>query len=88
MANHKSAEKRNRQRIATTLRTRAARSHVRAVVAKARVAIAAGADDAAALVASACSLLDRAGSKNALPPKRAARHKSRLAAYLYRAQKG
>jgi small subunit ribosomal protein S20 len=87
MANHKSAEKRNRQRIVTTGRTRAIRSHVRSVVTQARVAIADGADNAVELVQRACSLLDRAGSKNALPPKRAARHKSRLAAYLHRAKK-
>ena len=88
MANHLSAEKRNRQRIVITARGRAVRSRVRSVVAKARLAIAEGADDAAALVQQACSLLDRAGSKNALPRKRTARSKSRLTAYLHRAQKG
>ena len=54
---------------------------------QARVAVAEGADDAAQLVHRACSLLDRAGSRNAIPGKRVARLKSRLAAQLHRAKK-
>ncbi|MBW2454972.1 MAG: 30S ribosomal protein S20 [Deltaproteobacteria bacterium] len=87
MANHKSAEKRNRQREVTTTRSRGVRSYVRTVLAQARIAVADGTDDAAKLVSRACSLLDRAGSRNAFPRKRVARLKSRLAASLHRAQK-
>jgi len=87
MANHKSAEKRNRQRTVITARGRAVRSHVRSVLAQARVAVDEGAEDAAKLVHRACSLLDRAGSRNAIPRKRVARLKSRLSAKLHRAKK-
>lgn len=79
MANHKSAEKRNRQRIVRTERGRAIRSRVRTALKAARLAISEGRDDAAALVVKAQSLLDRAASKNVVPKNRAARLKSRLA---------
>ena len=84
MTNHKQAEKRNRQRVRRTGRNRAVRSTLRGVLRAARVAISEGADDAAALAKQATSLLDRAGSKNALPRKRTARLKSRLASALNR----
>jgi small subunit ribosomal protein S20 len=88
MANHKQAEKRNRQRLNRTARNRAVRSKLRGVIKAARIAVNEGADDAASLVKTATSLLDRAGSKNALPKKRTARLKSRLAAALNRGAKG
>jgi small subunit ribosomal protein S20 len=78
MANHKSAEKRNRQRVVRTVRGRAIRSRVRTAVKEARAALSEGRDDAAALVKKAHSLLDRAASKHVVPQNRAARLKSRL----------
>jgi len=88
MANHKSAAKRNRQRVIRTLRARSLRTRVRTSLKEARAAVeAAGSEDgnkeeAAKLVQSACQLLDRAASKNVLPKKRASRLKSRLAVSL------
>jgi small subunit ribosomal protein S20 len=79
MANHKSAEKRNRQRITRTVRNRALRTRVRSALKAARSALAEGREDAASLVKSAQSLLDRAASKNVVPKNRASRLKSRLA---------
>ncbi|MEM1033232.1 MAG: 30S ribosomal protein S20 [Myxococcota bacterium] len=79
MANHKSAEKRNRQRITRTLRARSLRTRVRTSIKKARAAVDGGDTTAATpLVRDACALLDRAASKNVLPKKRASRLKSRL----------
>ena len=78
MANHKSAKKRNRQTIARTMRARSMRTRVRAVLKQARTAVEEGSDDAEALVKQVTSLLDRAGSKNAIPRKRTARLISRI----------
>ena len=86
MANHKSASKRNRQRIVRTGRARAFRTRVRGVLKAATQAIAKAAageplpENTAELVKSATRLLDQAASKNAMPVKRAARLKGRLAA--------
>ena len=85
MANHKSAEKRNRQRINRTGRNRSVRTLVRSVVRRARAAVESGDEDAAALVTRATKLLDRAGSKNAIPKIRTARLKSRLVKAFNRA---
>ena len=82
MANHASAEKRNRQRVNRTLRNRAVKTRVRRAVKEARLAIESGAANAAALVLEATSLLDRAVSRNALPSARGSRLKSRLAKQL------
>ncbi len=88
MANHKSAEKRNRQRITRTLRARSLRTRVRSSLKAARVAVEAASteegskDDAATAVRAACQLLDKAASKNVLPKKRASRIKSRLTVSL------
>ena len=84
MANHKSAEKRNRQRITRTARARSLRARVRTALKKANTAIEAG-EESAALVKEAAALLDRAVSKNVLPKKRADRLKSRLALRVNRA---
>jgi small subunit ribosomal protein S20 len=84
MANHASAEKRNRQRIKRTDRNRAAKSALRTTVKKARVAIVGGADGTTA-VQSAASALDRAASKGIIPAKRASRVQARLAAALHKA---
>jgi small subunit ribosomal protein S20 len=85
MANHKSAEKRNRQRVKRTLRARAVKTRVRRVLQQARVAVEQGSKDADQLVKLAEKLLDRAASKNVLPQKRASRLKSRLAQQLSKA---
>lgn len=87
MANHKSAAKRNRQRLVRTVRARSVRTRVRNVIKQARLAIDGGEDTAAALVKQATSLLDRAATKNAIPSKRASRLKGRLAAHFHKANK-
>jgi small subunit ribosomal protein S20 len=81
MANHPSAEKRNRQRIVRTERNRAVKSSLRTTVKKARAAVAAG-DGAKAkpLVAAAEKALARAASKGVMMKKTAARVTSRLTA--------
>jgi small subunit ribosomal protein S20 len=79
MANHASAEKRNRQRITKTARNRAAKSALRGTVKKARAAL------TAKDVTTATSALDRAASKGVIPAKRASRVKGRLAAALHKA---
>jgi len=83
MANHPSAEKRNRQRITQTARNNSVTSTVRTAVKKARVAIGAG-DSAAAkdAVAKASSLLARAASKGVLNDRTASRTTSRIQAQL------
>jgi small subunit ribosomal protein S20 len=82
MANHASAEKRNRQRIKRTDRNRAMRSRVRGALKKARTAITGGDANAPELVRAAHALLDSAASKNVVPRGRADRLKSRLALAL------
>lgn len=79
MANHASAEKRNRQRITKTARNRAAKSALRGTVKKARAAL------TAKDVVTAVSALDRASSKGVIPAKRASRVKGRLASALHKA---
>jgi small subunit ribosomal protein S20 len=86
MANHASAIKRNRQRIKRTDRNRSQRSALRTQVKKARATIASAPQEAAALVTTSSSVLDRAGQKGIIPPKRAARLKSRLARALHKAK--
>ena len=88
MANHKSAQKRNRQRVQRTTAARGIRTRVRTVLKTARLAAEEGSDTAPALVLKAISLLDRAASKNAIPFKRVSRLKSRLAKKLAAAPKG
>jgi small subunit ribosomal protein S20 len=87
MANHASAEKRNRQRIRRTDRNRAAKSAFRTELKKARAAVEAKPADAAAAVRLAVSTADKAASKGVIPKKRAARIKSRLARALHKATK-
>ena len=85
MANHASAEKRNRQRIRRTERNRAVRSAVRTAVKKARVAIAQG--DAAVAktsVQSASVALARAASKGIIHVRSAARVTSRIESALHK----
>ena len=83
MANHPSADKRNRQRIVRAERNQAARSALRTAVKKARTAIAAG--DAAKAkdpVAAASKALARAASKGVLHERAASRTTSRIQSAL------
>ncbi len=84
MANHPSAEKRNRQRIKRTLRNRAIKSAVRSHMKSVREAIAAKDPKAAQeALAQATVVIDRAASKGALPKKSASRKVSRLASQVH-----
>jgi len=87
MANHVSAEKRNRQRIKRTDRNRAAKSTLRTEIKKARGAIKAAPADAGSVVRSAESKLARAASKGIIPRKRASRVAGRMAAAQHKAVK-
>ncbi|HEY3498265.1 MAG TPA: 30S ribosomal protein S20 [Polyangiaceae bacterium] len=80
MANHPSAEKRNRQRVVRTERNRALKSSLRTAVKKARSAVHAGdGSKAQPLVLLAERALARAASKGVLTKKTAARVTSRIA---------
>ncbi len=85
MANHPSAEKRNRQRIKRTLRNRSVASSVRTLVKRVRTAIAAK-DKAAAKTALsvAVSALDSAAGKGVVHPKAVSRTVSRLSAQVHK----
>jgi small subunit ribosomal protein S20 len=85
MANHPSAEKRNRQRLRRAERNRIVRSSVRSAVKNARAAIATG-DVAAATeqVRDAVKRLARAASKGVVHSKAAARTTARIEAALSR----
>jgi small subunit ribosomal protein S20 len=87
MANHASAEKRNRQRINRTRRNRSVKSAVRSAIKLARTAVAGQKQDAQSLVVAASSALDRAASKGVVHRKAAARSKARLARALFKASK-
>jgi small subunit ribosomal protein S20 len=85
VANHPSAEKRNRQRIKRTVRNRAVRSALRTEVKAVRSALAAKDPKAAkAALLEATVSLDKAATKGAIHPKAASRHVSRLAAQVHR----
>lgn len=73
----KSAKKRMRQTKVRTARNKAQRSKLRTSVKNVRTA--ATKADATKALAEAASLLDRAGRKNLVHPRTAARQKSRLA---------
>ena len=84
MANHPSAEKRNRQRVKRTLRNRAVKSAVRTVLKRVHAALTAK-DKAKATEAlkSAVVALDKAASKGVVHPKAASRTVSRLSAQVH-----
>lgn len=85
MANHPSAEKRNRQRIVRTNRNRAVLSAVRSHVKALRAALKAGEKAAAKkALAIAISALDRAASKGVLHRKAASRRIARLSAAVHK----
>ena len=84
MANIKSAEKRNRQRIKRTLRNRSVTSSVRTIVKRVRVAVAAKDTTAAqAALKDAISALDKAATKGVVHFKAASRTVSRLSAQVH-----
>lgn len=92
MANHPSAEKRNRQRLKRTDRNRGIRRAVRTKVKEARAALApatgaAGIDPSAAKTAiiDATRALDKAASKGVVHPKAASRRAGRLARAMHKA---
>jgi small subunit ribosomal protein S20 len=84
VANHPSAEKRNRQRIKRTLRNRTVSSSVRTLVKRVRTALHAK-DQAAATSALKVAIvaLDKASTKGVLHPKAASRTISRLSAQVH-----
>jgi small subunit ribosomal protein S20 len=83
MANHASADKRNRQRIVRTTRNRGVRSTVRTALKKAREALAKGNAKAAKQpVADAAKALARAASKGVMPTNTASRVSSRISTQL------
>lgn len=85
MANHASAEKRNRQRIKRTLRNRSVNATVRSSVKKVRAAIVAKDKKAATeALMGATVLLDKAATKGVIHPKAASRTVSRLSAQVHR----
>jgi small subunit ribosomal protein S20 len=83
VANHASAEKRNRQRITRTNRNRAVTSAVRTFVKKVRAAVAAK-DKGAATTAliEATKKLDQASTKGVVHRRNASRTIGRLAAQV------
>jgi small subunit ribosomal protein S20 len=85
VANHPSAEKRNRQRIRRTLRNRVITSSVRTLVKRVTTAVAAK-DKAAAKAAlvRAVKALDSAASKGIVHRKAASRTVSRLSARVHK----
>lgn len=83
MANHASADKRNRQRIVRTARNRALTSSVRTAVKNARAAIATGDVKAATeTVKAASQALARAASKGVVHDRAASRVTSRIQSAL------
>jgi small subunit ribosomal protein S20 len=88
MANHPSAEKRNRQRIKRTVRNRAVKSAVRTHVKNVRDAVAAkDSKEAQAALTRATVALDRAAGKGVVPKKTASRTVSRLASAVHALKK-
>jgi small subunit ribosomal protein S20 len=89
VANHPSAEKRNRQRAKRTVRNRSVKSAVRTHMKTVRAAIAAkDGKAAAAALKEATAAIDKAASKGVLPRKNASRKVSRLAAQVQKVAKG
>jgi small subunit ribosomal protein S20 len=83
MANHPSAEKRNRQRIKRTLRNKVARGASRTAVKRAREALAAeDTKEAAERVQAAVVALAKAAKKGAIHPRKASRTTARISRAL------
>jgi small subunit ribosomal protein S20 len=84
VANHPSAQKRNRQRAKRTLRNRAVKSAVRTQVKTVRTAIEAKDPAAAAkALAEASVSIAKAAAKGSIPKKTASRKISRLASAVH-----
>ena len=85
MANHPSAEKRNRQRITRTTRNRTLKSSVRTLVKRLRTEIGAkNKETALKALATAISEIDKAASKGVVHPKAASRTIGRLSAQVHK----
>jgi small subunit ribosomal protein S20 len=85
VANHPSAEKRNRQRLKRTARNRTLTSTVRTLVKRVRTALHAKDKEAAtAALKVAMVALDKAATKGTVHPKAASRTISRLSAQVHR----
>jgi small subunit ribosomal protein S20 len=85
VANHPSAQKRNRQRIKRTLRNRSIKSAVRTHMKAVRAAIEAKDPKAAKeALAQATVAIDQAASKGALPKESASRKVSRLSSQVHK----
>jgi small subunit ribosomal protein S20 len=85
VANHPSAEKRNRQRIKRTLRNRAVKSSVRTLVKNVRAAIEAkDAKAAKEALKVATVAIDKASGKGVLAKETASRTVSRLSAQVHK----
>ena len=80
MANHKSAQKRNRQNIKKRVSNRDARSAVRTTIKEARTAIQSG-ESPEVLLKTASKALAKGASKGLFHKKNASRRMSRLAKF-------
>jgi small subunit ribosomal protein S20 len=78
VANHKSAEKRNRQRPKRQLRNRMALGAMRTALKKARTALESKSTDSSSLVQQAVRAIDKAVTKGVLQKRTASRLISRL----------
>ena len=78
MPNHKSADKRNRQRVKRHLKNRIALGKMRTALKRARAAIEGKDAEAPKLVKSAISFIDKAVSKGSVKRRTASRYISRL----------
>jgi small subunit ribosomal protein S20 len=85
VANHPSAEKRNRQRITRTARNRKITSSVRTVVKRLRTELGSkNKETALKALATAISEIDKATSKGVVHPKAASRTIGRLSAAVHK----
>jgi len=85
VANHPSAEKRNRQRIKRTLRNRAVKSAVRTHVKNVRAALEAKDAKAAKEALKAATIaIDKASTKGVIAKETASRTVSRLSAQVHK----
>jgi small subunit ribosomal protein S20 len=86
LANHPSAQKRNRQRLKRTARNRGIKSAVRTHMKAVQAAVAAKDPKAAQeALLQATVAIDKAASKGAIPKKSASRRVSRLALQVHKA---
>ena len=84
MANHKSAEKRNKQSIVKRERNRAAKSTLRTVVKSFGAAIDKGADEAKEALIAAVPVINKAASHGIIHKNNASRKVSRLSKKLHK----